>query len=69
MAIRDPFRVDVPARGATWQLMAGATLAEIKRLLHLDEAGAARACLLRSTRFARRGAGIVTLEPKPSSPT
>lgn len=44
MAIRDHFRVDVLVRVAAELQTVDVELAEIERLLHLDEAGAAGAC-------------------------
>ena len=44
MAIRDHFRLDVLIRQAAKLQQVDAELAEVERLLRLDEAGAAGAC-------------------------
>lgn len=57
MAIRDHFRVDVLVRVAAELQTVDVELAEVERLLHLDEAGAAGTCASCAAPHAR-GAGF-----------
>ena len=57
MAIRDHFRVDVLVRAAARLQTVDVELAEVERLLHLDEAGAAGTCASCGALHAR-GAGF-----------
>ncbi len=53
MAIRDHFRLDVLARKAAKLQQVDAELAEVERMLRLDEAGAAGACKSCGALYAR----------------
>ncbi len=53
MAIRDHFRLDVLARKAAKLQQVDAELAEVERILRLDQAGAAGACASCGALYAR----------------